>query len=435
MKKIKNLLLGGEEEKKAAKTLEDLKGRDDATLSYSERDQRSDASTKILKLRARQGLSALAAVGLAVGAYYKTEDKELPEKPEIVHASEVEIQRKFTVGPFEFVKTSELSDKEFDRIERILTAAYPEYQKYLPMEGVAQKQIKVSKSLDGKTNLASYSQASVKFTSEASDGLMLHELVHLLHGDNDLYYDFVEEGVATAISILTTDALKMESWDRTASFQPNETLEDSLALNPGVSYAANPELRTIRYEKAAYFWIEMEKNKAGSIKAFHEAYYAYLKNGGKKEDLLNPSVFKQILSDAALLEDFEEISKKHSIVQIAKDEMPDLSPKLFVYYMHHSDDDRRQLIVSVAKRNEKGGEGLLQQIRAEFEIENLDTGKKSQKFVSKLTSGKVVIDLYNPYSGKKFLEDSAGVGKHYRVLLHVPTPGGVMSETFEFDYL
>ncbi|MFA5792269.1 MAG: hypothetical protein WC897_00160 [Candidatus Gracilibacteria bacterium] len=439
MKKIRDFLLGSNEEKEAQARSKELDGRDPARMSYAERIQQAEAGNTVFRLRIRQGLSALAAVGLAWGTWEASEGfrSDKPEPAPIVeNASEVrEVVMEFTLGNLTFVKEAQLPSQEFERIKTLLSNSYEFLAQHLPVDEVKAKKITVRSSGKPTFSQASYMHGDLQVGPKASDGIVVHEFVHLLHGDLDLNNDLIEEGIATALSILAAEKLGMESWDRTASLQLNDNLENALPLRPNIRYTVNPVLLKIRYEKAAYFWIDLEQKSPGFIKKFHEAYYAFLLNGGKKEDLFKTEVIKQVLTEAGLWQKYTEAMKEHRVAQAEEAEKVDEDPKLFAYYVHYSNDNTRKLIVTVAKRTTDGIERGLQQIQAQFEITNLDTGKKSGLLGTEPAEGQVTINLTSGEKGASPLIDWVGPGKRYRVELSVPTPNGsALTDTFEFNY-
>ncbi len=440
MGKVRDFFLGDTTETAAIGTVKELSGR---PLGYDDQARLEASAGAVLRLRGRQALSLLMAAGLVVGGAHLATDRE-DEVPSAEQAKapdqklaqlEAKESKRFTVGPLELVQAEGLSDESFERLKDILTKAYPVYEKYIPLDSLSEKQILVQKHGNRSGAQAHYGQGVLLIGESVSDGLLLHELTHLLHGTNDLYYDLVEEGLATAISLLGTEELKMESWDRTVSLQMNQSLTDYLPVPPNMPYASNPNISPIRNEMAGYFWLDLEKAKPGAIKGFHSAYYDYLKAGGKKQDLYRQEVFEKIMQESGLADLYKKQLSTHTIAQVA-DGINNKEPKLFTYYVHFSNDGRRQLTVLAGMKDNEGKDKVLQKIKVEFSFENLDTGKKSQLFSSIVSDQKVTIDLDVPNKGTHFLKDSAGEGTRYRVYLKIPLPSGqILEESFEFDYL
>lgn len=430
MHPIKKFISGSAEEREAVASKKALDQREN--LSYDEALKRDEVSGIVMKLRARQaGLVALLAAGMVCG--FSLVERETGAVPEHAETVKVETRESFTVGPFEFVKDPSLSSREFKRFETIFQKAYPEFQKYLPLEPVVPKQIKVQRSSDGISQ-ANYHKGEVMMAENVSDGLLLHELTHLLHGTNDLNYDLVEEGLATAISILITNQLGMESWDRTLSLQVNDEVTESLPLDPHFPYASNPALMTVRLEKSADFWMDLEKQRPGFIKAFHEAYYAYLREGGDKKELYDLETMEKVLKKAGLFDLFERTRKEHPIAQVPENQEGQAA--LRVMYMHFSNDDSRQLLIHIAKNRGEKGEGVWKQPILKFQLVNLDTGKQSEPLMTKSSEkGTVTIKLDDPKRGRHFLRDQVGEGKRYKIIVSSEVPEGKLEEEFEFDYL
>lgn len=431
---IKSFLLGSEAEKKALGALSGLKGKNQ--LSWDETAQKDGAETTVLKLRGRQGLMLLTAAGLAWG-FTQIEEPHPNAEPAVVHAPEQKEALTFQAGPFAFVQDPAIPEAEFRRIQNVLTRAYPVLERYIPTAELRGKQIIVRRSSE-KVSKAGYKPGSFEVTADVSDGLLIHEFTHLLHGDNDLYFDLVEEGLAAAFSISVPRELGLESWDNTLSLQMNNNMKENLFLKPGASYTASPALHGTKLESAGYFWLDLEKKNPGFIRRFHEAYFAFLKDGGKKEDLLKPEVFEKVLEEAGLLADFQAAAQTNLIAHPSQGRAEEQGKsKLLIAYRHFSKGGKRQLFIAVAKKTATGEpEGVWKQLEVRFKLINVSTGKTSELLGSKARGdGEVKIDLEDSKDGKKMLETLVGVGTRYKIIVDTQVPEGPLHEEFEFDYL
>lgn len=173
-----------------------------------------------------------------------------------------------------------------ERISDIMQRAEESLYSFIPKPNRSEKEeIKIYGDPYIMGAAALYSERVMTIGEDVSDGLIIHELVHLLHENNDLFVSWIEEGLASAISLLVTEKLGLESWDQVDHFEFSPSLlNGNLGQIGKILYEDNPPLYYVRVWQAAHFWTELEKFHPGIIAEFHMKYYAYLAQGGKKED-------------------------------------------------------------------------------------------------------------------------------------------------------
>lgn len=331
----------------------------------------------------------------------------------------------FEVGGFRFNLDAAFSDEEAARIQDILTRACSSIMNYLPEQPDLGKEINVIR-VESKASEAGYTDGRLYLNPNSTDGLIVHELVHLLHGKNDLPVFLLEEGFASAISILATNELGMENWDRYENIQINKTLRDGgMSALLQVPYTYYFPLLETRYYFAAQLWLEMERQHPGFIRQYHEEYYKFLREGGDKR-----AYFGQRMVDTAMrvFPGFQGISSENPLMRFTPDKgTRDLS---YAQYVHYKGGERRVKFHLVTKNND-GAEVGRPNVRIDFNLMNLDTGVVSRDLLFNTSeTGEAVLDLESPSEGTHFLEQEAGQGSRYKIIFRI---GGKVEE-FEFDY-
>lgn len=330
---------------------------------------------------------------------------------------------------FDFTFDENFTPDEINRISTVIEVALPELKKYIPSQDKLGKTIDVRKVLQYMhRSTTSYGDGVLNIDSRGTDGLIVHELVHILHGNKDLYIDLIEEGLASAISILTTDAVGLGSWNSVEYVEMNKTLTDGgLALMSYVSSDSYPPLQPLRYYMWAKLWLDLEKAKPGFIREFHEAYYDYLDKGGTKNALYGDA-FLGIVRDIDA-ELFDSVATENPSMRFLRTDTPERK-LLYIHYVHLKN-DKRGLMLNLVNKDKDGAEKGIHGKEVKVKFINVNTGASYDVSFSTQQYGEVNILLNEPLSNGVILEDTVGHSDRYRIIAEVD---GVKEE-FEFSYL
>lgn len=341
---------------------------------------------------------------------------------------EKEQERKLKIGSFEFAFGENFSAEEVDKMSHVIKITFREIDRYIPIDK-RKREIKIAKNSNLETSYQFHQKgATIEVGKTWNEGLLIHELVHVFHGEKALQIHFIEEGLATAIAHLIAKKTNLETMLLGQSTQLGPTLmEGGLGLRPDQDYRAYPPISGLRYLMAAKTWLEMEKIYPGFIRKFHEAYYRFLKKGGKKDIKTQESYV-----DLATKIDprFRNIHSGNPIIR--KRNRPKEGPLLYAYYDQGKDSQNKDVkvlaICVVEKEDSTGLEKGLSGRRVIYRFVNSETGKESEAFAA-VTDEQGA--LYMQLNNDKALE-SIGKSAQYRAIVEVPDFG--IGEELDFNY-
>ncbi|MFC1615804.1 hypothetical protein ACFL21_01575 [Patescibacteria group bacterium] len=435
--KLNEIFFGTQEEIAASqrqrKLINDfVKGRTD-TIQTEEFDNVRRITRRRFFRQAGLGLTGFIAAYCGFSELTENEEFQKADKPSApIHTdtkepttelvSPVSKFEKISLGPFIFTIDGSFTDEEYQELVRVLEISYPEVLKYIPLYEDIGREIyitKYSKSLTAETD---YRKGMMKFSPDSifSGGIIPHELVHLIHGERDVPMDFIEEGLANAISILVSKNTGLKTWDKVVRLELNDTLVNA-GLWPLLRYDSYPPLQSVRYYLAAKFWLEREEEEPGYIMAFHERLFDDMDGKGQGESMDVEGVFTT--------EVYENLLLNHPLIKI-DDSL--LNRELtYIRYEHVTNGQKSVKINRVFKKQDTREIGIAgKELHCTFE--NLSTGKFVE-FASLVTSysGNLEIILKDPEDGTDLIIQNLGTSvEGYKVTVEID--GGI--EEFEFSY-
>lgn len=187
---------------------------------------------------------------------------------EVVFATE---RQKLKLGPIEFLCTPEWDFIERTKLQTLFDVAWPFLQKYLG-DPVSPGQWTLNYKTDDRTAKASCYGRERRLVLQPGldDWVILHELVHVFHGERATHFDFFAEGIADAVAELVASDLGING---------PEPLENSL-IGVNASKACHVPIErphwnryrpllALRTKVAARVWKEAEQNSPGFLHSFH----------------------------------------------------------------------------------------------------------------------------------------------------------------------
>jgi hypothetical protein len=339
------------------------------------------------------------------------------------------ITKEVKAGKLTFRFSEEFTESEAQKFKRILEVTYEHISKYVPITDDLEKVIHVNKATT-PYSWANYQEDRLDLNFGSTEGLIVHELVHIFHGDRDLDVNFIEEGLAVAISNLIVEEAELDPWDVLADLQVNKTMRDGgLSVMAYVPYHAYFPLVKARYYFSGQIWAEMEKKRPGFIRDFHQAYYAFLDEGGDKRALAYDPVFDLLKSiDASEL--FDEVGKPNPTMRYNKKfQEKDLVYVMYTKFLGEIDNPRQQseqLTVYIVHKDKHGLERPVSSRELfKFRVTNLETGEESiELHTYSRPDGRLTINL-NAFANR------IGRASKYKISYTVP---GVLDEPEEFEF-
>lgn len=283
-----------------------------------------------------------------------------------INAAEYKIEgMRLTLGVFQFEFESSFSPEEIKKIAEIFSKGYPIILQHIPEPENGPFAINVTKIKKG-VSTANFQERTLRIKMASSDGLQIHEFIHLLHGENDTHNNFVEEGIAVAVSEIVTNETGMESWGKLEEVIYGDTLKNGkLGIQPFVPYSYYRPLNHYRYREAGNFWLEIEKEHPGFIREFHLRYYDKLRKGESKK-----TVFSENFDDGINGEFFRKMQKA-SIGKIARsNETTDNTYSLY----YREENGKKALHIFTVSRDKNGGERPISNAPVNVSVTNHTSG-------------------------------------------------------------
>jgi hypothetical protein len=335
-----------------------------------------------------------------------------------------------SIGSFEFVFHNDFTEAEIGRLTNLWSKVFSIIgEKYIPIPEDLGKQIFATKSPPGVSSMSSYGEGKIAVDMGATDGILIHELVHILHGPRDTKVNFLEEGLATAISNLVCEETGFESWDKLKNVQVNEVLRDGgVSQLSFVPYDFYPPMLHIRYYFSGKLWQDIEEEHPGAIHKLHVAYYKFLDEGGDENELFDKKLL-DIIRSAGLSSAFDKIAPSNPVMRF--DASAGQRDLVYLYYGRFTGNQRQgskandMVYGFLVNKSNNGSEKGYPGRPFYFRVKNLDTGRISQNLLVKADDqGHFKINV-------EALKQEAGDAQRYE--LFYTAPGEESQKSFAFN--
>ncbi len=186
----------------------------------------------------------------------------------------------FKLGNYTFEFDPNFDPNFVEKIKRLFKKTYEKTDQYISKKIVRGKKIRIIKIHNNRMPVAKYNKGILLLPESVHEETYIHELVHLLHGPTEFFFDFFTEGITQAIA--SNIAKDIDANRKVYDLQASKNLiNGGLETRLDVTYRAYRYLMEPRYFFAAKFWQELEKTRPGFLKEFHLAFNKYLLEGGK----------------------------------------------------------------------------------------------------------------------------------------------------------